>query len=214
MAKSLKKAIVAEYVDWFKDVDGGVFIDYQGISAKDAFTLRAQLRKFGLRIKVVKNSLFEVAMAELGRFGRVSGDDRVQRKNASKRLHTSLEGPVAVIFTEEEGSAFRVAKTLKNERKKLPRVKVKGGFAEGEFVDEKTVSKVWTEVPSREELVAQVAGSIVNMGGSLLSAILAPAAQIASQIEKLGEEKESAPSEAPAASEAPVAAEAPAGAEA
>jgi len=61
-----KQAAVAEIVNTLNGTISGVLVSYQGITVADDTKLRAELRKAGVKYKVLKNSLLNFAVKEAG----------------------------------------------------------------------------------------------------------------------------------------------------
>jgi len=117
------------------------FTDYKGLTVADITKLRGELRKDGTTYAVVKNTLFRIA----------AGDDLAQK------LDAFLEGPTAVVF----GGADPVApaKALKQFSDGTKPVTVKIAYIDGRIVEPAQVA-VLASLPSRQELLAKLVGSL------------------------------------------------------
>ena len=117
------------------------FTDYKGLTVADITKLRGELRKDGTTYAVVKNTLFRIA----------AGDDLAQK------LDAFLEGPTAVVF----GGADPVApaKALKQFSDGTKPVTVKVAYIDGCIVEPAQVA-VLASLPSRQELLAKLVGSL------------------------------------------------------
>ena len=132
-----KQAAVAEIVNTLNGSISGVLVSYQGITVADDTKLRADLRKAGVKYKVLKNSLLNFAVKEAGLAG----------------LTEVLEGTTALaVNTEGETAA---AKILCEYAKKNEKFVIKAGFVEGNVIDADNV-KALAKLPSKEVLIAQV----------------------------------------------------------
>jgi len=132
-----KQAAVAEIVNTLNGTISGVLVSYQGITVADDTKLRAELRKAGVKYKVLKNSLLNFAVKEAGLEG----------------LTEVLEGTTALaVNTEGETAA---AKILCEYAKKNEKFVIKAGFVEGNVIDADNV-KALAKLPSKEVLIAQV----------------------------------------------------------
>jgi len=132
-----KQAAVAEIVSTLNGSISGVLVSYQGITVADDTKLRADLRKAGVKYKVLKNSLLNFAVKEAGLAG----------------LTEVLEGTTALaVNTEGETAA---AKILCEYAKKNEKFVIKAGFVEGKVIDADNV-KALAKLPSKEVLIAQV----------------------------------------------------------
>ena len=132
-----KQAAVAEIVQLLNSSVSGVLVGYEGITVADDTKLRAELRKAGVKYKVIKNSLLNFAVKEAGLEG----------------LSDSLAGTTALaVNTQGETAA---AKILCEYAKKNEKFVIKAGFVEGKVIDTANV-KALAQLPSKEVLIAQV----------------------------------------------------------
>jgi large subunit ribosomal protein L10 len=137
MARPEKVAIVEEIKERLDSVQGAVIVDYRGLNVAAVTELRKQLRDAGVEFKVLKNTLTRRAAEEKGL------DD----------LLPLLNGPTAIAFGYNDPVA--PAKILNNFARTNPALELKGGLLEGKVLDVNGV-KALAELPSREELLAQV----------------------------------------------------------
>ena len=135
-----KKAYVAELAEKIKNANVGVIVDYKGISVADATKLRKEMREAGASYQVVKNTLLKRALAEAG----VEGLDNL------------LEGSTAIALGEDYVSAAKALKTYADGSKTF---KIKGGFVDGNIIDEEGV-KTLASMPSKDEMIAHMLGSL------------------------------------------------------
>ena len=132
-----KQAAVTEIITLLNSTISGVLVSYQGIKVADDTKLRAELRKAGVKYKVLKNSLLNFAVKEVGLSG----------------LSSVLEGTTALaINTQGETAA---AKILCEYAKKNEKFVIKAGFVEGTVIDSENV-KALAKLPPKEVLIAQV----------------------------------------------------------
>ena len=136
-----KKQMVAELTDKLKNAASGVFVDYQGINVEQDTKLRNELRDAGVDYFVFKNTLARLAVKDAGLDGLLP----VLVKMTS--IAVSEKDPVAP------------AKILTAYADKIPTFNIKAGFVEGAVVDADGVNRLAT-LPSKEELVAKVLGSL------------------------------------------------------
>ena len=198
MAKvELKQPIVAAIAEDVKDAQSVVIVDYRGLTVAQDTELRKQLREAGIIYKVCKNTMMK----------------RAFEGTEFEGLAQYLEGPSAMAVSKDDATA--AARILCKFAKDADKLEVKAGVVEGKVYDEAGV-KALSTIPSREELLSKLLGSIqspitnfarvmnqlAEKGGA--SACEAPAKEEAPAAEAVAEE-------APATEEAPVeAAEAPA----
>jgi len=147
-----KVQMVEEIKQKLANSSSAVFVDYRGLTVEEVTQLRKQFREGGVDYKVYKNTLTEIAAKELGFDG----------------LVPFLKGPTAIAFGVTDPVA--PAKILTESIKKLKKMELKCGMVEGKVIDVEGV-KALAELPSREELVAKMLGSmntpIANLVGVL-----------------------------------------------
>ena len=189
MAKvELKQPIVAAIAEDVKDAQSVVIVDYRGLTVAQDTELRKQLREAGIIYKVCKNTMMK----------------RAFEGTEFEGLAQYLEGPSAMAVSKDDATA--PARILCKFAKDADKLEVKAGVVEGKVYDEAGV-KALSTIPSREELLSKLLGSIQSP--------IANFARVIKQIaENGGAVAESAAEEAPVAEapveEAPVVEEAPA----
>lgn len=182
MAKvELKKPIVEEISEVVKGAQGVVLVDYRGLTVEQDTNLRKQLREAGITYKVYKNTMMNFAF----------------KGTEFEGLAPYLEGPSAIAVSADDATA--PARVLSNFAKTAPQLELKAGVVEGTVYDTAGIAEI-AQVPSREELLSRLLGS--------LQSPVANFARVINQIAEKGGAGECAPVEK-AAEEAP-AAEAPA----
>ena len=174
-----KKQIVAELKEKMANAASCVLVDYKGINVADDTKLRKELREANVKYTVVKNTLLKLAAQE----AEIAIPEEVL--NGTTALAISAEDPIAP------------ARILCKFAKDADKLEVKAGVVEGTVYDEAGVKALAT-IPSREELLSKLLGSIQS-----------PIANFARVIKQIAEQG-GAVAETAEAVEAPVeAAEAP-----
>ena len=182
MAKvELKQPIVAAIAEDVKNAQSVVIVDYRGLTVAQDTELRKQLREAGIIYKVCKNTMMK----------------RAFEGTQFEGLAQYLEGPSAMAVSKDDATA--AARILCKFAKDADKLEVKAGVVEGTVYDEAGVKALAT-IPSREELLSKLLGSIQS-----------PIANFARVIKQIAENGGAVAEEATeeAAVEAPVA-EAPA----
>ena len=142
MAKvELKQPIVEEIKGYAQDAKAAVIVDYCGLTVEQDTELRKQLREAGVVYKVYKNTMLKRAF---------EGTDYAQ-------LNDLLEGPTAIAFGVEDATA--PARVLNKFAKTADVLEFKGAVVEGTFYDVDGV-KALANIPSREELISKLLGSM------------------------------------------------------
>ena len=162
MAKvELKAPIVEEIAENLKDAKGVVLADYRGLTVEQDTILRKQMREAGVVYKVYKNTLIKRAIAG----------------TEFEALAPQLDGPTAIAISKDDATA--PARILFNFAKQAEALELKSGVVEGTYYDAEGV-KVIATIPSREELISKLLGSIQS-----------PICNFARVIKQIAEKKES-----------------------
>lgn len=118
-------------------------VDYRGLTVKEIQNLRRQIREAGATMKVYKNTIMHIALAELD----------------APNMDEILAGPSAFVIAGEDPVAS--AKAIKTFAAGNENLVIKGGMMDGAYVDADQVKEI-ASLPSREELIAKLLGTINN----------------------------------------------------
>ncbi|MFI3211985.1 MAG: 50S ribosomal protein L10 [Eubacteriales bacterium] len=142
MAKiEMKQPVVAEISEMIKGAQSGVLVDHRGLTVEQDTELRKELRANGVTYKVYKNTMMNFAF---------KGTD-------FEGLAPYLAGPSALAVSTTDATApARVLAKYGKATKKLP---IKGGIVEGVVYDAAGMGEI-AQIPSREELLSKLLGSI------------------------------------------------------
>jgi len=136
-----KIAVVEEVRERLDGSSGSVLTEYRGLTVKDMAELRIRLAEAGGDYKVFKNTLVRRA---------VSGSEH-------EALESLLTGPTAIAFVRDDIAA--VAKALRDFSRAHPSLVMKGGLLDGKLLDSRELVSL-ADLPSRDVLLAQLAGAI------------------------------------------------------
>lgn len=136
-----KEASVAELSDMLSRATMTVVADYRGLKVSDLQAFRTTLRGLNGDAKVAKNTLTAIAARQVGKEG----------------LTPYLAGPTVLI--NAYGDPVSVAKAIDTFARTSRILKVRGGVAGTQSVDEAGVQRIAT-LPSREVLLGRVVGQI------------------------------------------------------
>ncbi len=199
MNKEQKAERVAQIATAIRESEAVFAVDYRGISVPQAAELRSKLIEAGARFSVVKNTLTERAVDDVG----------------ADTLKEFLEGPTAFTFVlADGGDVAMAAKALSQFRRANDVLEFKGGIMGGEPLSIEQIESI-ARLPALEVLHGQVVGVLASPITGLargLNQMIAGLAIALGQIQaegKLGAEEPEAPAEEAPAEEAP-AEEAPA----
>jgi len=178
MAKvELKQPVVQEISERIKDAQSVVLVDHRGLTVEQDTQLRRELRQAGVVYKVYKNTMMNFAF---------KGTD-------CEGLSQYLEGPSAMAVSTEDATA--PARVLAKFAKTAKALEIKGGVVEGIVYDAAGIANI-AEIPSREELISKLLGSLQS-----------PITNFARVMNQLAEKGGASACEAPAAAEEAPAAE-------
>jgi large subunit ribosomal protein L10 len=141
MARPEKVAQVQAIAEKLKNAKSIVMADYTGLKVEQMTAFRAICRGKGVECRVVKNRLAKIAASEA----------------ALEVLHDYLRGPTAFVLAAE--SQVEPAKVVVEFAKENEALKVKGGIVDGRYLAPDRIIALST-IPSREELLAKIMGSI------------------------------------------------------
>jgi len=173
MPTSEKEQLVEEIKDRFAASPSVILADYRGLSVKELQLLRTKLRESGAELTVYKNSLTEIAMREL----------------ALPSMTEYLAGPTAFVFAGEDPVA--PAKALTTFARDHQALELKGGLVENQVLDAEGVRAIAT-LPSREELLAKLLGTMVNPLTGFVRVLNGPVEAFARTLQGVADQKAAA----------------------
>jgi large subunit ribosomal protein L10 len=142
MAKvELKAPIVEEIKANLEGAKSVVLVDYLGLTVEQDTNLRRATREAGVIYKVYKNTMVKRAIA-----GTEFAD-----------LEKDLDGPTAVAISKDDATA--PARVVAEFAKTAKTLEMKSGIVEGTYYDKDGI-KVIASIPSREELLSRLLGSL------------------------------------------------------
>ena len=139
---NLKKEQVSNLAEKMKKAKLILLADYRGINVSDVTGIRNELRNINAEYKVIKNNITKRALEECKLEG----------------LDEQLEGPTAVIMTEED--YLEPTKVIYNFTKSNDYYKIKGGFIDGKLMTAEEIITL-AKLPSKQELLSMLAGGLL-----------------------------------------------------
>ena len=161
-----KVAVVDEVRERFEGASAVMLTEYRGIDVSSMQQLRRALTEAGGEYKVYKNTLVRLAVAERG----VEG------------LEEMLVGPTALAFVDDDAAA--VAKALREFAGSNDKLVIKGALLGGQLIDEAGV-KALADLPSRDQLLAQLAGAFQAPMSKFAALLQAPLTKFAYAMQAL-----------------------------
>jgi large subunit ribosomal protein L10 len=141
MNRTEKAAVVQEVAGQLSESEAVFAVDYRGITVAQVADLRGKLRSADTRLRVVKNSLGELAADQSGH----------------AELKPFLKGPTALALVQ--GDVAIAAKALNDAARALGILEFKGGSMNGSALTGAQIQSI-ARLPSRDVLNAQLVGTI------------------------------------------------------
>lgn len=144
MGKTLeeKKAVVADLKGALDESSLALIIDYQGLSVAQISDLRQRMRPTGTVCKKAKNTLMRLA---------VKDDERWEPMTDFLK-----DSSVFLLVKEEMKEAIKAYEDFQKATKKT---EIRGGVLDGQVLTQDDI-KALKELPSKQELMARLAGGI------------------------------------------------------
>ncbi len=133
--KNIKQ--VEELKEELKDTIAAFVTDFKGLTVDEINTIRRRLEKVNARYKVVKNTLFKIAI----------------KNTEYEQISDVLVGTNGVVFVKED--VVETAKVVADAAKDFENFSFKVGVVEGKVINENDL-KALSNLPPREVLYAQL----------------------------------------------------------
>jgi large subunit ribosomal protein L10 len=159
ITRERKEDLVAHYTDVLQDADGFIVTEYRGLQIGAFNAIRSVLREQDATYMVAKNRLLKIALNNVG----LPVPDRL------------LTGPVAVAVSH--GNLPGMVKVLLDKKKEMELLILKGGVVGQQVLAEGDL-KMISELPSQDQIRAQLLGLLVQPAQSLLAVLNAPPQQL------------------------------------
>jgi len=171
MSKIIKQMELDAMKKTFDGVRDLIMMKVVGLNAIADNQVRLGLRKKGIRLQMVKNSLAQRIFSDLG-----------------MKIDAGWEGSTTLAWGGTSIAALsKEIETLAKKHDKF--IKVKSAVADGQAVPFELALKM----PTREEAIGRVISLALAPAGRLVGQILGPGGSLASQIKTVSEKKEETP---------------------
>jgi large subunit ribosomal protein L10 len=145
MNRTRKQEVVVDFKDMFSQANATFVVEYKSIDVVAMQRLRKELRAQNASLKVTKARLMKKALESISGTEELLGD---------------LKQQVALVFAQDEVPA--TAKTLVAFAKEKNELKIVSGFFEQKRMDVSRIAFL-AALPSREGIMAQIAGTLNEM---------------------------------------------------
>jgi len=174
MSKYVKNLITEDLRRRLEGVGSAVLVNVSQIDAVTSTKLRKVLREKNISLLVVKNSLAQRAVASA----------------ALAPMFEGLSGPAAICWGGEDIVSLAKEVLRLAEQKEYEKLELRGGCMDGKRLTPEEVKAV-SKMPTRQELLALLAGQILSPGAKLAAQILGPGGALAAQIRQKAEPENS-----------------------
>ena len=173
MSKYVKNLITDELRKRLSGVSDMLVVSIAGLNTAKTYQLRKELRSQNVQLMMIKNSLARRA---------VEGSPLVP-------AFEEAEGSLALMWGGSDIVSLAKICTKLAENKAMAPFEARGGVMDGARLTAGQIKEV-SAWPSREEVLAKIAGQILGPGGRLVAAIKGPGGALASQVKEKGKEPE------------------------
>ncbi len=173
ITRAKKDQLISEYKELVQKSSAIVFTHFRGSNVQQQRSLRAKLKGVGAEYVVVKNSLLGIALKDV-------------RNVESDKL---LSGPNAVMFVGEDIAKSVTA--LKDWIKAEKILEITGGILETSVLTAKDAENL-SDLPTKDQVRAQLLGMLSAPASSLVRIINAPAGSLARVLNAHAEKQQEA----------------------
>ena len=170
MPTEAKERMVEELTEVLSAAPSAIVADYRGLTVADISAVRRSLRERGVTYRVVKNRLARIAADRAG----------------VAELSPLLEGPSALAVSSGDEAAL--AKAFVDAVRPYRTIAVRGGVVRGRRIDAEGVTRLAT-LPSRETLLAQLAGAMAAPLGTMAGLFSAPIRNLGSGLQQVADQR-------------------------
>jgi large subunit ribosomal protein L10 len=146
--------------------------EYRGLTVREIGEIRRSLRKQDVTYKVIKNRLMKIAASD----------------TRGTALDALLVGPTAIAFGVDE---TRTAKAVIDTMRPFKTVRITGAVLGDRAIDADAVTRL-AALPSREVLLAQIAGAIASPLATTAGLFDAPLRDVAGLVGALADQRAAA----------------------
>jgi large subunit ribosomal protein L10 len=169
MKRNEKTESISEIKELLEGSTAVYLTDYHGINVEDISDIRNQFRNEGVRYKVFKNTLVKRALDEVGKYDKIADH---------------LVGMTGFAFTSTNPLA--PAKIINKYFVDKEKLSLKACYVEGEYFDSSQL-KVLATLPTKDELIASIMGSLDSPVSGIVGAINAVMRDLANVVDQISQ---------------------------
>lgn len=170
---SQKKELVERLHQQLSNAEIVIIVDYKGLNVEKITQLRAEMRKQGVLIEVVKNTLLR----------------RASQDTNAMCLDDFLTGPNAIILSTTDPVA--PAKVLVDFVKDNEKLEIKAGSLNGKLLNAEDIKQLAT-MPSKDELIAKFVRTINEVPTSFVRVLSSVPGSFVNVLNAIKDQKEAA----------------------
>ena len=152
---------------------GFFVVDFRGLTVKESQDLRRALREANAEMKVYKNNIMRIALAQA----------------EMPDISENLVGTCAYVFFEND--PVDAAKVLKKKGEELKKLEFVAGIADGKGLNAEE-ARAYADLASREELMAQLVYVMASPLRGIASVCAGPARGLVTALDAIAEQKKEA----------------------
>ena len=170
MPTEAKEATVAALREELANARTMIVSEYRGLTVREIAEIRRALHKQDVRYRVVKNRLMRIAAAD----------------TVGEALSPLLNGPTAIAFGTDEAATAKAVLDATRPYSKV--VRITGAILGDRAIDGDAVTRL-AALPSREVLLARLAGGMQAPVGTLAGLFAAPLRNLGYALAQVAEQK-------------------------
>jgi len=170
MPTEAKRETIAELREELASARTMIVSEYRGLTVKELAEIRRSLRKQDVTYRVVKNRLMRIAATD----------------SVGEALSPLLVGPTAIAFGNDEAGTAKAVIDATRPYSKV--VRITGGVLGDKAIDAASVTLLAT-LPSRDVLLARLAGGMQAPVATLAGLFAAPLRNLGYALTQLAEQK-------------------------
>lgn len=176
MKKEDKSVVIKQLQDALSEYSHFYITDIAGLNAERTYNLRKSCFEQGVKLVVVKNTLFQKALEN-------SGVDY-------SPLFEVLKGNTSIMFSNNGNAPARLIKTLKKDKANNDKPALKAAYVQECFYMGENQLDTLVSLKSKEELLGEIIGMLQSPMQNVLSALQSGGNTIHGVLKTLGERAE------------------------